>query len=308
MAKEYRSFSERQGFTTRPSIQLGNMDRNLINDIWNFVWENFFLGVPSIVYESQQSALVLGYLGNPNLKHEENFRAMWTGFFHADISAFAEGVSHDKLRTEFDFLLWTEKYDYLEWAIRFLSHHNDIERLTAKANEEVLEPNNSGYRFVRGLLVPIIGKIEINNLNNGATSGIEADHIEKALAELNKRKNRDTTHIAVEAINGVESALKTYLVAKLPDDKSITNKTLKPLLNKLESSNLLTSHTAYMTSIDKLYGYLSQVGRHGQASSDASKTEMSLAEATYILEVCSAFVNYLKADMQDSQKQTKHDH
>lgn len=295
MAKEYRSFSERQGLVARPDVQLDKMDYRLINSIWNFSWQNFFQGVGTTVHEME-----FPYLYSENLDSVKNFYRTWQDFFFADISAFSNGVQSGSLRQKYSALEWYRKYDFLEWTIKFLSTKGEQSYLLRRANREVLELNHSGYRFIKGFLVPISSEVEIKNLSKSANSGLDDDHIAKALTELNKRKNRDTMHIAVESMNAVESALKTYLLTKMPDAKGVNNSTTGKLLQKLEESHLLTTHSAYMTSMSKLYGYLSQVGRHGQASDNDSKTKMSLAEATYILEVCSAFVNYLKADMQDS--------
>lgn len=294
MAEEYQPFSIRQQFAKKPDIQLEEIDETLSTSIFNFIWMSFLYQVSARVGRYNDS-----YFTREMEDADNNFRILWVHFFNNPASEIARGLRSSDLLEMYDSLNWYNKYDFLEFSIYELESQTNRKELYQKANESVLEANNSGYRFINGLLEPITDKTSIQNLTKGAESKIDADHLGKALTELNKRKNRNTGQVAVEAMTGVESALKAYLSLKLPDDKRTKNATTGEMLSTIKKYSLLTDHSAYTESMSKLYGYLSDVSRHGQTAEDNRSKEMSLAEATYILEVCSAFVNYLKAEMQD---------
>ncbi|EPC99225.1 hypothetical protein Lpp125_13474 [Lacticaseibacillus paracasei subsp. paracasei Lpp125] len=300
-----KNFSERMGYKSSQPLQFNSMSRALILEIFNFVWNAYFDGIGSFV---KRAPLISSFKledimdGHPDTGlQDDNFEKTWTHFFHLPAFKFSEqkGVPVSELYTKYMLLDWNEKYDFLEFCITQLKPYNIIVKARQPSklvNSSVLEPNASGFRFVNSILVPITSPIDLNTIKTAMITDNSANHIENAVVELAKRKNQNTNQIATEAICGVESAAKQFVQEKLPSINS-SKETLGSLLKTIKSQNLLTSHKAYSESMIKLYGYLSDTTRHGQSSDETS--EMSLAEATYILEVCSAYINYLTAELAD---------
>lgn len=290
MNKKQGSFSLRFGYREQQVIQLEDMSEDLSADIFNFLWAEFFDGITSSVGERSDYGI--------HKIQNENFRITWTKFFHRAASGFTGiGIMTDRLHFLYDDLEWYEKYDFLEFCIDNLATDSTNSWIRKTINQNVLEPNNSGYRFISSILTPVSSNIAEKSFKSAIQNDISAGHIEKALKELAKRKNRNTNQIAAEAINGVESAAKVFVTKTAPDTNP-SNKSLGQLLKIIKEKNLLTANPAYSESMSKLYGYLSNSGvRHGNLP--AKNSIISLAEATFILETCSAFINYLSAKLAD---------
>ncbi|MGK4063528.1 AbiJ-NTD4 domain-containing protein [Weissella paramesenteroides] len=217
-------------------------------------------------------------------------------FFHQPSSDFASSVHTDYLEKSFSKLEWYEKYDFLEFSLQNLKTSKNQNELYHKSNKLVLERNNAGFRFVGHLLVPITSPIDLDTISKATNTSISAGHIDNAIQELSKRSGRNTNNVSSESILAVESAVKEYVLSVNPDEEP-EKKTLGELLKIIKKNKLLTEDPAYSESMSKLYGYLSNKVRHGKVSEDSQET--SLNEATYILEICSAFVNLLAAELAD---------
>lgn len=276
------------------------MNKRLSNDIFSFVWRWYFLSMkkPKVPSRSEN---VIGILFKDR-RWAENFRCVWRNFFHLDISKFNQGVPSTELRNQYDQLSNRRKYEFLEFAIRHLASVTESidDTLSAQANKTVLAANNASYRFIGENLVPITNPIDKANLSNSSISSIDAGHIERALIELHRTENRNTSQIAAEAFAGVESALKTFLIPKYPNKKNIKNMTAGELLDFIKDEKIFSKNPTLAKGMSTLYGFDSQMARHGQAATDPFSEPMPLAQAVYILEVCSALINYVKTIMQDS--------
>ncbi|MBC9706354.1 MAG: hypothetical protein H9W81_15560 [Enterococcus sp.] len=289
MSTPQKNFSIRMGYQPPQPVQIDSMSDTLSSDIFNFIWNEYFSDLGLSVDNEP------GYGGNA--VQENNFRKTWTQFFHRPASDFSSSVFTSYLNDRYRSLSWFSKYDFLEFCIMNLKANTTrIETLCKHINSDVLEPNVAGFRFVKSLLVPVTSSTDLNTINTALKTSIGSGHFKKAVKELAKRKKRNTNQIAIEAISGAESAAKVFVQAK-DSQKDPSNKTLGQLIKIIKDDHLLTINNAYSESMSKLYGYLSDAIRHGNLPNETE--EISLAEAIYILELCSAFTNYLTAELAD---------
>lgn len=284
-----KSFSTRMGYRPPQPVQIDSMSDELSSDIFNFIWNEYFSDLDLFVGHETS------YGGNDI--QENNFKKTWTQFFHQSASVFSGSVPTYRINEMYNSLRWFAKYDFLEFCIMNLKTSTTrIETLCKRINSDVLEPNVAGFRFVKSLLVPVTSSTDLNTISTALTTDNGAGHFQKAVKELAKRKKRNTNQIAIEAILGAESAAKVFVQAK-DSQKDPSNKTLGQLIKIIKEDHLLTINNAYSESMSKLYGYLSDAVRHGNLPDETE--EISLAEAIYILESCSAFTNYLTAELAD---------
>lgn len=101
------TFSERHGYKGTKDIQLGYIDNDLKNRIWNRVYDFF----PSKFRHSMYEPTVL-------------MKAIWRDFFIANADAFSVGTLDDHIRwmrERYFQLQWYRVYDFLEFIVDRLS-------------------------------------------------------------------------------------------------------------------------------------------------------------------------------------------
>ena len=108
-------------------------------------------------------------------------------------------------------------------------------------------------------------------------------HLSKAITLLNDKKNPDYRNSIKESISAVES-----LCATISRDK---NATLGVALRGLEKRGVL--HPALKSAFSSLYGYTSDADGIRHALMEESN--LTSADARFMLISCSAFVNYVIA-------------
>src|SRR6185503_4723080 len=117
--------------------------------------------------------------------------------------------------------------------------------------EAVLTREMSGYRLVKGELVPITNPLEISEVERASKPKTDyegiAEHIQTALSLLGKKPEPDYRNSIKESISAVEAAAKL-----LSGEKSGG---IDTALAVLERRSAL--HPALKSALSKLYGYTS---------------------------------------------------
>ncbi|MPM68237.1 hypothetical protein SDC9_115168 [bioreactor metagenome] len=186
---------------------------------------------------------------------------------------------------------WFEVYDFLEVVLSFKKSGKNNDQFEKQLNT-FLESELSTYRFIDGVCTDITTENEIDEVKEalevGPFEGAQ-NHLKRALELLYDREKPDFRNSIKESISAVESAAR-----------SITGKpkaNLSNLIPLLESQHNL--HPVLKEALTKLYGYTSDEGgiRHAMMESP----NLTAADARFFVISCSAFINYLKANLQDSK-------
>ena len=188
-----------------------------------------------------------------------------------------------KLRAYYFGFQWFEVYDFVEFVAE---HGPDAARSDfIDLCNQFLERENSAYRFVKGHLVEITSKAEIDAVESAIESaqpyaGV-SHHLASALTLLSDRKSPDYRNSIKESISAVESLAK-----HISKNHSAT---LGAVLKELERAKTL--HPALTNAFSSLYGYSSDAQGIRHALID--EPTLSKSDARFMLVCCSAFVNYV---------------
>ncbi len=148
----------------------------------------------------------------------------------------------------------------------------------------IFESKYIAYRFVNGIIIQNTNNIEIAAIEEASTTKFDGcnKHIEKATAYLYDRENPDYKNSIKESISAVEAICCIITNTK--------NATLGQTLRILEEKQQLNGQLK--AAFEKLYAYTNNAGgiRH---ANPIVPSEVSFAEAKFILISCCAFVNYL---------------
>ena len=182
---------------------------------------------------------------------------------------------------------WWIIYELLEIYIAEILDNSEKAKFISQINR-ILEEENSGYRILSKIFVPITNEIEMSSLEKTIFSSFKAveKHMKKALSLYSDRLHPDYENSIKESISAVES------MCCIITGESGKAATLGATLKKLEKHGIHI-HEAMKSAFEKLYGYTSDENgiRHGGIDfKDASPND-----AKYMLISCSAFINYLTA-------------
>ena|SRR5450755_119130 len=274
------SFSKRQGLMpTAKLAQRESIDAELRNSLWSLLticyWDTY-----EVPYSSDYGRS--DYVARSNM--QALITALWLHYYKRPIDTIDEywGNCLNKLREYFFAAKWNEVYDLIE----FVSDYGDEavkEKFTDICNS-YLERENSAYRFVGGMISEITSAEEIaevdSALSNTAPFAGPRAHLVSALSHLSSRTNPDYRNSIKESISAVES-----LARKLSKDETGT---LGNILKALEKSKKL--HPALKSAFSSLYGYTSDAD--GIRHALLGESNLSKADARFMLICCSAFINY----------------
>ena len=266
-------FSERMGITPKKAIQLGSMDVDLQNGLWNVVYEYFLHNFD--IYDSAEECMLY-----------REFYILWRDLLKLP----ADEIPHhgtDCLkylkRRYFDYH-WYEIYDFLEFLYDLSIP--EMENFISDCNA-VLEKEKAGYRVVIRQITPITDEQEMAEIEKAiAESGklnqsAVKDHLENALNKLADRQEPDYRNSIKESISAVESLVRVII--------SDPKKSLGDALNLIDQK--IKIHPALKGGFKKIFGYTSDADGIRHAMTEDSKCE--LEDAQYMLISCSAFINYL---------------
>ena len=268
-----KRFSQRKGLNpVGEVIQIDSMNSELRNSLWNTLHVAMWL--PSPLFQKDLYRFS---------------KKLWFDFFKKPIDSrptFAHQILGE-VREYFFACEWFEVYDFIEFVV--LYHQSARPRLKlAERLNSILERELSGYRFVSGCLTDITNAQEIEMLETALAdsrfAGVDA-HLQRALDLYAKRENPDYRNSIKESISAVESMAR--IISGNP--KAMLTDALKAI----EKKGLL--HKALKDGFIKLYGYTSDAGGIRHAMLEEPK--LTAADARYFLLSCTAFVNYLKAQL-----------
>jgi hypothetical protein len=263
-------FSERVG-AAKVEIQLGWMDDNLRNTIWNFVAEQ--LPSRSLSTAHSDAAVKLtasNVLRVPTQQVDTGAPVFW-------------------LMTRVHTMEWAQVYDLLEYTVSMAPIWSPPfrPRDVVKWANDLLEREHSGYRFINGLLAPITNAAEISEVEGAVKLAGEAgldgvrQQLEQALKLFGRRPAPDYANAIKEAVSAVEGTVKL-----------INGSRGGGLHDALEAlSAKIDLHPALKGALEKLYGYASDSDGIRHARLEAGTT--AEAEARLMIVTCSAVVNFL---------------
>ncbi|MEP2240414.1 MAG: hypothetical protein ABJI22_18755 [Maribacter sp.] len=273
-------FSERFGYKSiKQELQFEVIDDDLRNSLWTVYLDTFIRGLKNINHKK--------------ILFEFTY-SLWRDFLKLPIDnspISSDGSVQKLLLTKYirdlffsDSGQWFEIYDLIEFSAIF----SDI-RYQERFNL-IFEREKSGYRFLKGQIVPLTSKEEISEIeeaieNDDSFKSVKL-HLETALKFLSDKQHPNYRNSIKESISSIESICKIFTGDK--------NSTLGQALGKLEKEGHL--HPALKKAFSALYGYTSSDAgiRHALIEDDR---EIDFFEAKFMLATCSSFVNLVKSKM-----------
>lgn len=261
-------FSERMGIVKASNvIQKDDMNNDLRTDLWNTLYS---------------------FVDNSDYIYKDEFcRELCMHFFKSPIDEMGYFQTIKKIKNYVNNENWFCVYDLLEFVANAscslcLRGRNDfIEKIN-----QMLERNNSAYRFVGTQIVCITDDTEIKEIETAQEnprSNVQT-HINTALGLLSDRQNPDYRNSIKESISAVEALCREIT------GESTLDKALPALAKKgVEIPNMLQK------SFEKFYHFTN--GENGIRHALMDEEQIGFEEAKYMLVLCSAFVNYLQAKL-----------
>lgn len=274
-------FSQRIGISpVSKLVQREAIDNDLRNSLWNLLTGFYWDTCKSSDGDAADNMSLVKYCSRSGL-----VTAIWLNYFKKPIDTIDPywGACLYTIRQYFFSAKWFQIYDFIEYTAQY--GPAEIKSKFIKTTNIFLERENSAYRFVGDQITEITSSEEIEEVetslrNSDKYAGVKI-HLTTALALLSNRKNPDYRNSIKESISAIESLAKQL-------SKNETG-TLGTILKKLETTKKL--HPALKSAFSSLYGYSSDSDGIRHALLD--KTDLTKAEARFMLICCSAFINYL---------------
>lgn len=269
-------FSQRYGYKpVNDIIQSESVNEELRARLWN-VFQQCYLQERQFGFISREyDNLLVSILGN---------------FFKLPVDNTLSSNSYYRaLKNQYSQCNWYEVYDFIEFVVRNLG---DEYGSGSKTNQnfremcnQILEDENSAYRFVGDHVTKIISEIEIEAVEQATSQGkydVVSMHLDQALTLLADKKEPDYRNSIKESISAIESLCKIII----GENKA----TLGQALKKIEEKYQL--HPALREAFSKMYGYTSDKDGIRHALLETGDNPC-YEDALYMLITCSAFTNYL---------------
>jgi hypothetical protein len=261
-------FSERMGLVqSRSSFQIDSISTDLRSRLLNC-----FTGNGPRLRDGIANSSPTGFLAS-----------IWDGFFKRPLHEI-ENANYEIVRL-FSEGAWFRVYDFLEHVRNRCGwqgsgpHH-----FTTRCNV-VLEEELAGFRFVNGLIAPVVSPEELEAIDIALANRVPLarQHIAKALELLSARTNPNYAKSIQESISAVE--------AELRDVTGDASATIGDALKVVKRGT--TYHPVLLAALDKLYGWTNADGgiRHADKGTGQPPDR---ALAKFILVTCCAFVNHLE--------------
>lgn len=270
---KFESFSERYGYIdVDNALQVERMNIELKNVL------------SSYLYQQYQK------LDNYTRPSEEFMEYLFTYYLKAHICEIGNSCSQrcQQWLTLSKKSEWRQIYDLVEFMYFYFSQTGKDYRCLHYTNDinDILERERSGYRFIDGLITPITDENEIASIKEAIEENLldtAKTHIQEALNMLSDREHPDYRNSIKESISAVEAVCRY-----------ITNEnTLDKALPKLKNKGIIIPDMLE-EGMKKIYCFTNGKAGIRHALMDES-IGISFEEAKYMLVICSAFVNYLKA-------------
>lgn len=269
------SFSQRIGMESVPEAPVANqLTDTLRNKLWNTLYDSLFGGITKCVqvtYRDDLSNVVL-------------FRKIWSEclVWRLDEVPYdgADGVK--RIKKFFFSAEWHTIFSFLE---KFCKAVPKLENTLTEKLNAALESEFSAYRIVNSLVTEIHSEEErqeiIKAIKHSPYVAVQ-EHLAQALKHLSDRNNPDFRNSIKESISAVEA-----FCCKIVNNEKAT---LGQALKIIEQKHPL--HPALRGAFDKLYGYTSD-SSDGIRHNLLEESNLTQADARFMLITCSAFINYL---------------
>ncbi len=254
-------FSERTGLAIKP-LQKNDMDDTLKNKLWNLIY-TLFQGY--IIPE-------LGGYDHDHWRKEfmEIIKKLWGDFLSLQIDKFPYDPDKfiQKIKLKFFELSWNKIYDLLEF---FAKNVSDKKKFIFDCNQ-VLEKENSAYRFINTAIVEIGNQTEIESLEQSSSSPYWQvnEHINKAIGFLSNKLAPDFQNSIKESVSAVEALAR--IITKNPNG-TLGVLTQNPDLNLPKTLQEATK---------KIYGFASDKGGVRHANKDETEDHLTYSDALFI--------------------------
>jgi hypothetical protein len=262
------SFSKRYKYDDVKEIQLESINDDLRNRIWNTISEKY----------------VTRYSNLDRTIRETEWKSIFHGFFKIPIESVIDSRIYYQIPTIKQFyysLEWNRIFDLLEFILMNTEKDGHYEEFIDQINLD-LEEENSAYRIIENLVVPITNKEEIKEIEVGLTQQQRiSEHLRTALVHLSSKDKPDYRNSIKESISAVEATCQ--LINNSRD-------TLGDALNKLKKLGLGMPE-ALARGFNNIYGYTNSNDGIRHAMMDVPT--LNREDAHFMLIACSAFVNYL---------------
>lgn len=268
-------FSQRIGIVqVRSSLQIEYMDGELRNKLWNII--------DLLVFSIKSGSMS----NEDNNKTAALYRGLWHNFFKEPTDTLSNHISQNILhiRNWYFKAAWFAVYDLIE----YMGGVVDDQPTFSIIINNVLESEMSGYRLVKGNIIQLTDKREIDAIEKAIIMASKnkyspaAEHLVRATELCFDRKSPDFRNSIKEAISSVESTAKIIAGGKSGD-------TLGDALKHLKKNEDL--HPALEKAFMTLYGYTSDA--HGIRHAMMESSMCDFEDAKFMLIACSAFVHFL---------------
>lgn len=274
-------FSQRKGI--RPAevpIQIESMDSGLRNGLWSAI-ALCFLDVVRHDYNHTTDGCSHGVV----------LKRLWHHYFKKPLDEYPDRWSEfvDVIKRYFFNCEWHQVYDFIEEMIASFENNEDSKKITERMvsfMNNVMERDNCAYRIIDGVVSDLTDKHTIASIETAANQEKfkgASEHIKTSIALLFDRSNPDYRNSIKESISAVESACNDFIGE--PDA------TLGQAIKRIEAQGHI--HPAMKDAMSKLYGYTSD--ESGIRHAITGDVTVSKEDAQYMLSVCCAFINYIKA-------------
>lgn len=278
-------FSYRKGLKKlREAAQLESVDEETRNLLWSALCEFYWNSVDT-EYVQFHGNTGRFYGRRENEPLNSFFRSYWLYFLKRPIDEFDNNWSSFRslMRNYFFECKWNELFDYLEFVYGHIEKTYSTKNLLQSHNN-IFEMEKVPYRIVDKRIVDITNPNEIAELEQALDEKSEPVrvHLSTAVNFLYDRKAPNYRNTVKESISAVE-ALCREITGK---EKATLSDAIK-VLGKDEKY-----HPAFLSAIDKLYGYTSDDSgiRHSLLEAD----NVDFADAKFMLLACSSFINYVR--------------
>ncbi len=282
-------FSDRMGLKTiNTEIQTTSLDDrtrvsiiNLLNEVYEYVYK-------SDRYGQARTILFSNVLSNVYLQ-----QVTYSTRYDAG-RVFDSFINRTIYEDDYDAVLTL--LEYLVQEMNKYAHEQYRQIDICNAFNQLFEKEYVGYRFISNRIVPITGKEEVIEINEALSIMFDNvnKHLEKALIFLSNRDAPDYENSIKESISAVE-AMCSNILGK--------HGTLGDALKKIEKEKVISIHPALKEAFLKLYGYAGDASSGIRHAAKLGGTDSTFQEARYMLVVCAAFINYLKMNLSEPNRE-----
>lgn len=284
------SFSERNGFKAK--FQINEISLTLTNLLWDIF--DRYLGhrgykQDSELYKKISERRVNHFVtmmhdrcGQPNLNTMRTKNDM---------------LKEEACKTIFSNLIWHQKYDFIEYFLQnSLMEEEEKKDLIALANKR-LRDENSAYRImpVYNIITPIIAEEEVKVIEQALSLPMLYENIKKQLVnsiqQISNKQNPDYRASVKESISSIETLFRQLFSKDKKGKNDLDGKDLAYILQQRDRFPYF--HASFLSGVDKLYGFSSDIARHGYKSTDKEEFNAELSDAIFMLVFCSSLVTYI---------------